>query len=108
MSTPAVPPAADQTPREFPLPRATVAALDAGRPIVFRHPRTGAAFRLAPGPTSSEAESGFYSPTQIAAMNGPRSLAEELAAETATEEELVSWDDFRAEMAAEFPALRDG
>ena len=45
--TAAAPPAA------FPLPDDLAAALDAGQPVLFRHPRSGVQFQLSPDPVST-------------------------------------------------------
>ena len=123
MTAPAAPPAA------FPLPADPAAALDAGRAVLFRHPRTGASFRLAPEPdpaagtAKGDAERDLapgeltyeqYAAAQLAADGGEKlteleALRRAVAsnqADRAAGIEPMTHEEANAWMEEEFPALK--
>ena len=100
----------------FPLPSAAVAAVDAGRPVYFRHARTGKVYRLITESTDADAkgDAAAWSPENVAADGGER-LTElealrravtEADAELAAGLEPLTLESFWAGVGADFPELR--
>ena len=121
MTAPAAPPAA------FPLPDDLAAALDAGQPVLFRHPRSGLSFALSPDPVPAETTDGVsdepapgeltdedYAAAQLHADGGEKlteldALRRAVAsneADLAAGIKPLTMAEADARMEAEFPALK--
>ena len=101
----------------FPLPADPAAALDDGRAVRFRHPRTGAEFRVVPAspPADDPADLPFEEGRrmQIEIDGGEITESEALRralafneAEAAAGRGPLTREEADAEMEAEFPALK--
>ena len=120
MTAPAAPPASqiplpDRTsPATFPLPAEVVAALELGRPVLFRDPTSGATLPLL-DLARADRELAL-TPEEIreanAACDGGEELSETeslrraIAENEADDSPPLTWEEMNEAMEAEFPALR--